>query len=58
MGKDSRYYAGLKKEKLSRIEEIKQFLPIYTHSYLGCGIKMYMNGNIYTYNQIKSMGFN
>ncbi len=30
----------------------------YTHSYLGCGIKMYMNGNIYTYNQIKSMGFN
>ena len=30
----------------------------YTHSYLGCGIKMYMNGQAYTYNQIKSMGFN
>lgn len=30
----------------------------YTHSYLGCGIKIYMNGNTYTYNQIKSMGFN
>lgn len=30
----------------------------YTHSYIGCGIKMYMNGNSYTYNQIKSMGFN
>ena len=30
----------------------------YTHSYLGCGIKMYMNGNAYTYSQIKSMGFN
>lgn len=30
----------------------------YTHAYLGCGIKMYMNGNTYTYSQIKSMGFN
>ena len=30
----------------------------YTHSYLGCGIKMYMNGNSYTYSQIKSIGFN
>lgn len=30
----------------------------YTHAYLGCGIKMYMNGNAYTYSQIKSMGFN
>ena len=30
----------------------------YTHSYLGCGIKMYMNGKAYTYSQIKSMGFN
>ncbi len=30
----------------------------YTHSYLGCGIKMYMNGNAYIYSQIKSMGFN
>ena len=30
----------------------------YTHSYLRCGIKMYMNGNSYTYSQIKSMGFN
>lgn len=30
----------------------------YTHSYLGCGIKIYINGNTYTYNQIKSMGFN
>lgn len=30
----------------------------YTHAYLGCGIKMYMNGNPYTYSQIKSMGFN
>ncbi len=30
----------------------------YTHSYLGCGIKMYMNGQAYTYSQIKSMGFN
>lgn len=29
----------------------------YTHAYLGCGIKMYMNGNAYTYSQIKSMGF-
>lgn len=29
----------------------------YTHSYLGCGIKMYMNGNAYTYSQIRNMGF-
>ena len=44
MGKDSRYYAGLKKEKLSRIEEIKQFLPIYTHSYLdSCVLKYQIN---------------
>lgn len=30
----------------------------YTHSYLGCGINVYMNGKTYTYNQIKSMGYN
>lgn len=29
----------------------------YTHSYLGCGINVYINGKTYTYNQIKSMGY-
>lgn len=30
----------------------------YTHSYLGCGINVYINGKTYTYNQVKSMGYN
>ncbi len=44
MGKDSRYYARLKKEKLNKIEAIKDFLPIYTHSYLdSCVLKYQIN---------------
>ena len=44
MGKDSRYYADLKKEKLAAIEEIKHQLPIYTHAFIdSCVLKYQIN---------------
>ena len=44
MGKDSRYYADLKKEKLATIEEIKHQLPIYTHAFIdSCVLKYQIN---------------
>ena len=44
MGKDSRYYAELKKEKLAAIEEIKHQLPIYTHAFIdSCVLKYQIN---------------
>lgn len=44
MGKDSRYYADLKKEKLAMIEEIKHQLPIYTHAFIdSCVLKYQIN---------------
>lgn len=30
----------------------------YTGQYLGCGIRVYINGNTYSYSQAKAMGFN
>ena len=44
MGKDSRYYADLKKEKLAAIEEIKHQLPIFTHAFIdSCVLKYQIN---------------
>ena len=41
MGKDSRYYAELRKDKLARITEIKKQLPIYTHKFIESCVRKY-----------------
>ncbi len=41
MGKDSKYYAKLKKDKLAKIDEIKKQLPKYTHSFMDSCILNY-----------------
>ncbi|MCR4943005.1 MAG: tyrosine-type recombinase/integrase [Clostridium sp.] len=44
MGKDSRYYADLKKNKLSKINEIKIELPSYTYQFIdSCILKYQIN---------------
>ncbi len=44
MGKDSRYYAELKKNTLSQINDIKKDLPVYTHQFIdSCVLKYQIN---------------